>query len=187
MSLQQLFENPKIMQEYSILICGPPATTGYGKSCIARSLASAYLKWRVDSGECMPNDTFVHITSTMDYLQGKRITNNHAIIFDEFKPSDALQNPKLSEDGLKVLLDVRGVGTCHTRYGDTLFPPCGRFYTSNASTPQAWCGDRFLFSEPMQRKCFAFMVSRPLLKLPETKSSVAMSSHPSLGFNCNLT
>jgi hypothetical protein len=84
LSLQQLFENPKIMQEYSILICGPPATTGYGKSCIARSLASAYLKWRVDSGECMPNDTFVHITSTMDYLQGKRITKDHAIIFDEF-------------------------------------------------------------------------------------------------------
>jgi hypothetical protein len=185
--IQQLFGSPSIMSKYSILIYGPPSTTGFGKSCLARSLASAYLKWRVESGECMPEDTFVHITSTVDYLQGKTITNNHAIIFDEFKPSDAQQNPKLSEDGLKVMLDVRGVGTVHCRYGDTMFPPCARFYTSNAATAQHWCGDRFIFSEPMQRKCFAFLVSRPLLKQSEDAQSVASASHTALGFNCNLT
>ena len=186
LELHQLFSNPSLMQKYSILICGTPTTTGFGKSCLARSLASAYLKWRVQSGECNPLDTFVHITSTVDYLQGKGLTKNHAVIFDEFQPGDAQQNPKLSEDGLKVLLDVRGMGTVHCRYGDTMFPPCARLYTSNAATPQQWCGERFIFSEPMQRKCFAFFVSRPLLKQLEVATATAATSPAVLGFNCNL-
>ena len=184
LTLDQLFMNPQIMQQHAICILGPPGTTGYGKTCLARSLAANYLAWRVNQGLCTEADTFCHVSSTMDFLKDKVITMNHCIILDEFKPGDRDQNPRLSEDGMKVLLDVRNVGSISTRFGDTFMPNVPRLFTANAATPHQWTSPRFPFSLPMQRKAYVFVISKALLA-PAEEVVVAEQRFGQF-FNCNL-
>ena len=186
-TFQDLFNDPGIMTKFSIIILGPPSTTGFGKTTLAKGLASAYARWQVAQGLFSPAGAFVHVASTIDTLKDHNIRPGQAIVMDEFRPSDKEQNAKLSEEAMKIMLDVRNIGTIWTRYGDTVLPPTARLFTSNASSPYAWVSDRFPWTPPMARKAFVWVISKPLVQQGPAANNVATSSDagPSF-FNCNL-
>jgi hypothetical protein len=187
-TIQDLFNDPGIMQKFAIVILGPPSTTGFGKTTLAKGLAAAYVRWQVAQGVCSHSHAFVHMASTIDTLKDHNIKPGQAIVMDEFRPSDKEQNAKLSEEAMKILLDVRNLGSIWTRYGDTVLPPTARFFTSNAATPCTWVADRFPWTEPMARKSFVWVISKPLVQQQPEPSNVAnaAATNEASRFVCNL-
>jgi hypothetical protein len=115
------------------------------------------------------------VASTLDILP-KTIQGHQLVLLDEFRVSDKEQLIYLSENGFKVLLDVKNEGSCRARCNDVQFAAkIPRLLTANASSPQDWCGERFKWDLPHQRKAFIFIIDRPLVAGVQTHSSPAFN------------
>jgi hypothetical protein len=171
------------MSKYSVILIGSNKTTGFGKTSLAKTLGSSYVKWQISNGGCDQAAAFVHITSTIDSLKDRNTLSGQCVLLDEFSPGDQQQNRNLSPEAMKVLLDVKNLGSVWTRFGDTIIPPCARIFTANHSNPQSWVGERFQWSAPMQRKSVCFVITKPLLPRAGAASEVAAPSTAVPGFS----
>ena len=85
------------------------------------------------------------------------------VVLDEFHPYDRDQATHLSGHGCKVLMDRAAGGALRGRNSDILFPPSVPLViTGNADGGQEWCGGRFEWSLPLQRKTAVLKVDCPL-------------------------
>ena len=170
--MADVFRTP-ILSRYGVLIHGGNETTGFGKSMCALRIACQYaIAYNQESGA--PRDEAVVVrTSTLEALKGLQMKRGWIVVLDEFHPFDREQVIHLSEHGLKVLMDRAAGGALRGRNSDIVFPPCVPLIcTANVDSGEAWCGGRFLWSLPLQRKTVVFHVDRPLC-VPNWASSSA--------------
>jgi hypothetical protein len=174
LTLQGLVRNPvEFLSNYAVVILGPPNTTGWGKTTFAKALARHYL---VESTpRYKHSEAFCYVVSTVDALP-KSIKGHQVVLLDEFRVADKEQLIYLSENGFKVLLDVKNEGSIRARTTDIqLGARVPRLMTSNASSAEDWCGGRFKWDMPQRRKCFVFVIDRPLI--PGVKSQGSSAFH----------
>lgn len=160
-TLREVFLDPTLMQRFSIGLHGDNTTTGFGKTMTAILLASLYARSLQTAGLLSPRKH--HVNFEADGIL--------VWLLDEFEPGDRDQQQHMSEAMLKILLTPALQGTMRCKGTETLAVPSGlpRIFTSNSPHGDAWCGNRFEWSNPMQRKHIWFKVCQPLLT-PEARA-----------------
>jgi hypothetical protein len=163
-TLRNLFERADLMSKYAVLILGSNRTTGYGKSALAKALATHYSQCWVES-QRMPRDAAqIVITNTLDAARDVKWTSGMTWILDEFSPSDTSSNVYCSESILKVLFNPSEPCSYRARNEDVkICAGVPRVITSNATSLAEFLGPGIACSDPLKRKCIVFNVQKPLV------------------------
>ena len=167
-TIRDIFAAPDLLNTYSVGVHGHNGTTGWGKTQTAIPLASMYAQCMKANNALPPLKRYLLVTNTADV--GKSVNFEAdgiaAWLLDEFEPGDTHQQQHMSSAMLKVLLSPALQGTMRCKGSETLVLPPGlpRLFTSNCPDGQSWCGTRFEWEQPMQRKHIFCIVLEPLLK-----------------------
>ena len=97
------------------------------------------LRYRTDDPECI---YFIE-TNTVEALRSvqDRLQIGVPILFDEFEPSDAMQNIYMSPAMLKLVVQPCRASTVRGRTNDIGLHPGWRGFSANADSIDAWVGD----------------------------------------------
>ena len=175
-SLMDLFENATIMTKYAVLILGKSSTTGYGKTQLALRLAMEWAAAMTDAAQLPKEEAQVVFTNTVDAAKNVKFKQGMVWVLDEFTPCDHDQVVHCSENMLKILFSPSTASTPRGRNNDMeICPGVARIITANADSPQAWCGDKIEWSEPLRRKSVTFSITQPLCKEGWWNSEEAVS------------
>ena len=181
--LSDLFTNPALMSENTIILMGSDTTTGYGKTEFAKLLACHWSKLMCEAMQLHPSEAKVCFTTTLESAKDVVFQQGMSWILDEFAPNDCAHIQFASENMLKVLFAPVAAGNLRARNTNINFPAgVSRIVTTNAQSPEEWCGKRVPWSLPLRRKCILFQITRPLVipnwsKHPDYEQSAAESSN----------
>ena len=105
-NLTDLFTK-RLFDKYGIVILGPPATTGFGKTQFALRLAVEFAKAYNKVKGLPKEDAVVVFTNTIDGAKDVKFKPGYVWVLDEVNPSDQTQAIHMSENMMKVLLARR--------------------------------------------------------------------------------
>ena len=162
--LAELFTNPRLMSEYVIILMGSNATTGCGKTEFAKLLACHWSKLMCEAMQLHPSEAKVCFTTTLESAKDVAFQQGMSWILDEFAPNDGDQIQYASENMLKVLFSPVAAGNLRARNSNINFPAgVSRIITTNANSPEEWCGKPLDWSFPLRRTCILFQITKPLV------------------------
>lgn len=162
-TLKDAFRKASILENFSVILLGSTTTTGYGKTQYTLRLAIEWTKAYCEFYQLPKDSAMIYISSTIDPAKNVQFRPGMAWILDEFHPYDSQQNVHMSETMLKVLLTPQMSGTIRGRCEDVrLVAGVARLISANSNSPQAWCGDASVWSEPLRRKSIHFNITEPL-------------------------
>ena len=158
-TVESLFTTP-LSLKYAIVIGSSDQNTGIGKTSLALRLCSELSKAIVEASGLPHSHAKVVVVSTIDILRNQQLQRGCVLLFDEFHVSDRDQIQYLSEHGLKGLLCPAMQGTLRARNTDVVIPAgIPRVFTTNSRSGLEWCGARFKWSAPLQRRAVFFLTS----------------------------
>ena len=103
-------------------------------------------------------------TTTLESAKDVVFQQGLSWILDEFAPNDCAHIQFASENMLKVLFAPVAAGNMRARNTNINFPAgVSRIITTNAPSPEEWCGKRVPWSLPLRRKCILFQITKPLV------------------------
>ena len=162
-NLLDLF-NKELLNKHGIVILGPSATTGFGKTQFALRLAVEYAKAYNQVAGLPQEDAVVVFTNTLDVAREVAFKPGYVWVIDEMNPSDQQQTVHVSENMMKVLMAPTVQGSIRGRNNDIVLPRgVPRIFTGNAENAQQWCGHRVKWTEPLQRKAIVFEITQPIV------------------------
>jgi hypothetical protein len=99
----------------------------------------------------------------LDSLSGVLLESGTALVLDEISPADSVGVQYISENMLKIVLNIPTAGDIrargeNARWASYVF----RTITTNANSPAHWMGPKMTFSEPLQRKSIWFQLTHPI-------------------------
>jgi hypothetical protein len=162
-SLLNLLQDPSLMSKCGILILGANQHSGCGKSQFAKRLGLECAK-AVCAALDLPKDrAVVVITNTIDAARDIVFLPGMVWLLDEFEAGDRDQVIYCSANMMKVLFTRSEPCSVRGRCADIKVPAnVAVIITGNADSVQEWSGARFAWTEPLQRKCIHFQLSRDI-------------------------
>jgi hypothetical protein len=162
-SLLDLLQDPSLMSKYGILILGANKHSGCGKSQFAKRLALEWSK-AICAALDLPKDrAIVVITNTIDAARDIVFLAGMVWLLDEFEAGDRDQVIYCSANMMKVIFTPSEPCSVRGRCADIKLPAnVARIITGNADSVEEWTGARFSWTEPLQRKCIHFQLSKDI-------------------------
>ena len=158
-SLRDLVKDPNLLSRHGLLILGSLRTSGWGKSQYAKRLAVLWCKAMCEALGLPRDRALVVITNTIDAARYVDFKPGMVWILDEFEAGDKESVIYCSANIIKSMCNPSEFCTIRGRNQDIVLPPnCARIMTGNADSVTQWCGTRFVFNEPCQRKCITFQL-----------------------------
>ena len=162
-SLKDPFRRASILSNFSVILLGSSATTGFGKTQCTLRLAIEWVKAYCEHHNTPKDSALVYMSSTIDPAKNISFKAGMAWVLDEFHPFDSEQLVHCSETMLKVLLTPQMAGTLRGRKDDVqLVPGVARLISANSNSPAEWCGANHVWSEPLRRKSICYSITEPL-------------------------
>ena len=163
-ALRDPFRKASILENYSVILLGACATTGFGKTQYTLALAIEWVKAYCEFNGNPKDSAMIYMSSAVDPAKSIQFKAGMAWVLDEFHPFDSNQLVHMSETMLKVLLTPQMAGTVRGRSDDVkLVPGVARLISANSNSPEAWCGNSCAWSAPLRRKSICFNISEPLV------------------------
>jgi hypothetical protein len=185
-TLAQLFMDPSLLSEYTVILMGPNCTSGFGKTEFAKRLAAHWSLLLCNAMQRPSSSARVVFTTTLESAKEVTFQKGDAWVLDEFSPHDRDAVQYASEAMLKTLFSPVSSGNLRARNSNVNLPAgVARIITCNACSPQQWVGKGILWSEPLKRKSILFQLSLPLVvanwsKVPEFMNVGAEAASASL-------
>ena len=169
-SYMHLLKNLGMLQFFALLILGPVETTGYGKTQLAIFTAAMYAIFKMQLDNLPPEKCNIcFISGNLDKAKSIDFQAQSVlfIIIDEFAVSDHHQVQHISEDMMKVLMDVGKPAGLRAKGCEEISLPAHvpRCILGQAANAMEYAGCRFNWSKPIQRKCIEVIVTERLLPL----------------------
>lgn len=162
--LSRILTDTSVLLSHSLLLIGDNSSTGFGKSAFAKHVAIQWSLRRAAETGRPAGDASITFTTCLDSLRDANIMPSSALIVDEFHPDDGESIQYCSEHMMKTLMDPTASCSVRCRAKNAVIPAgVARIFTGNAASAIAWCGRRFSWSEPLQRKTIVVIVDRPLV------------------------
>jgi hypothetical protein len=180
-TLAQLFLDPSLLSEFTVILMGPNFTSGFGKTEFAKRVAVHWSLLMTDAMQLPAATARVVFTTTLESAKEVSFRKGDAWVLDEFSPHDRVAVQYASEDMLKTLFSPVSPGNLRARNSNVNLPAgVARLITTNAASPREWVGKGIRWSEPLQRKSILFQLTLPLVeanwsKLPQN-ADVGVSS-----------
>ena len=163
-NLSDLFCNASLLSRFGLVLLGNQSTTGFGKTQFALRLACEWAKAYVQSKRLPQDQAVVVFCNTLDVIREVVFRPGMVLVIDGFTPSDQEQVIYMSETIMKCMCNPAQGGSVRARNGDIqLIAQMPRIFTGNADSIDDWCGSRFEWSLPLQRKSIVFQVVNRLV------------------------